>query len=164
MTSNAGAREITQEGKVGFSSVAGGVIPYEEIKSNAMQSIKEFMRPELLNRIDDILVFDALNRDEVSRILDLQISELNGRLAENGVALKLKEAARDYLIDKGFDPSMGARPMRRLIQKEIEDPLSTLMLEGKVTDSAVVDCVDGGLIVQAKKSRAKKQEALEPTI
>lgn len=164
MTSNAGAREITQEGKVGFSSAAGGVIPYEEIKSNAMQSIKEFMRPELLNRIDDILVFDALNRDEVSRILDLQISELNGRLAENGASLKLKEAARDYLIDKGFDPSMGARPMRRLIQKEIEDPLSTLMLEGKVSDSALVDCVDGSLVVHAKKSRSKKQEALEPTI
>ncbi|MEE3434705.1 MAG: hypothetical protein VZQ47_04010, partial [Treponema sp.] len=73
-------------------------------------------------------------------------------------------AARDYLIDKGFDPSMGARPMRRLIQKEIEDPLSTLMLEGKVSDSALVDCVDGSLVVHAKKSRAKKQEALEPTI
>lgn len=167
MTSNAGAREITQEGKVGFSSAAGGVISYEEIKSNAMQSIKEFMRPELLNRIDDILVFDALNREQVSRILDLQISELNSRLAENGVCLKIKDAARDYLIDKGFDPSMGARPMRRLIQKEIEDPLSLLMLEGKASDCAVVDCVDEKLVVQAKKSRAskgsKKEKTLEPS-
>ncbi|MBR5096328.1 MAG: ATP-dependent Clp protease ATP-binding subunit [Treponema sp.] len=167
MTSNAGAREITQEGRVGFSNVAGGVIPYEEIKSNAMQSIKEFMRPELLNRIDDILVFDALSREQVSRILDLQIAELNGRLAENSVTLKIKDAARDYLIEKGFDPSRGARPMRRLIQKEIEDPLSLLMLEGKVSDCAIVDCVDGSLVVQAKKSRtskkSKKEKSLEPS-
>ena len=159
MTSNAGAREITQEGRVGFSSAAGGVIPYEEIKSNAMQSIKEFMRPELINRIDDILVFDALSRDEVSRILDLQISELNGRLAESGVTLKIKPAARECLIDKGFDPSMGARPMRRLIQKEIEDPLSLLMLEGKVSDVAQVDVSDGKLVIHAKKPRAAKKDA-----
>ncbi len=165
MTSNAGAREITQEGRVGFSNSAGGVIPYEEIKSNAMQSIKEFMRPELINRIDDILVFDALSRDEVSRILDLQISELNGRLAENGVELKIKSAARDYLIDKGFDPSMGARPMRRLIQKEIEDPLSLLMLEGKVCGVAQADVLDGTLVVQSKKPRApKKDKVLASTI
>ncbi len=171
MTSNAGAREITQEGRVGFSSAAGGVISYEEIKSNAMQSIKEFMRPELLNRIDDILVFDALGRQEVSRILDLQIAELNGRLSESGVALKIKTAARDYLIDKGFDPSMGARPMRRLIQKEIEDPLSLLMLEGKVSDEAVVDCAGDSLVVKAKKTRgssagsaSKKDKVVASTI
>lgn len=169
MTSNAGAREITQEGRVGFSSAAGGVIPYEEIKSNAMQSIKEFMRPELLNRIDEVLVFDALNRQEVSEILDLQISELNGRLEENGVLLKMKPAARDYLIDKGFDPSMGARPMRRLIQKEIEDPLALLMLEGKIDGEACVDCVGESLVVKAKKSRAakggaKKEKTLEPSL
>lgn len=168
MTSNAGAREITQEGRVGFSSAAGGVISYEEIKSNAMQSIKEFMRPELLNRIDDILVFDALGRDEVSRILDLQLAELNERLSESSVKLSLKAGARDYLIDKGFDPSMGARPMRRLIQKEIEDPLSLLMLEGKVKDEAVVDLAGGVLSVHAKKTRgsnsAKKQKDLTPAL
>ena len=166
MTSNAGAREITQEGRVGFSSASKGVIPYEEIKSNAMQSIKEFMRPELLNRIDDILVFDALGREEVSRILDLQIADLNARLSENGIRLSLKEGARSYLIDKGFDPSMGARPMRRLIQKEIEDPLSTLMLEGKVDGEAYVDCADGSLLVKPKKSRKAKKAAqadLEPS-
>ena len=175
MTSNAGAREITQEGRVGFSSASKGVIPYEEIKSNAMQSIKEFMRPELLNRIDDILVFDALGREEVSRILDLQIADLNARLSENGISLSLKEKARSYLVEKGFDPSMGARPMRRLIQKEIEDPLSTLMLEGKITGEAYVDCADGSLLVKPKKARqskkaerteaapAKSEKALEPS-
>ncbi len=158
MTSNAGAREITQEGRVGFSSAAGGVIPYEEIKSNAMQSIKEFMRPELLNRIDDILVFDALSRDDVSRILDLQMAELNGRLAERGVQLVIKQGARDYLIEKGFDPSMGARPMRRLIQKEVEDPLSLLMLEGKPFEKVFVERSDDSLMLRVKKSRAQKKE------
>ena len=167
MTSNAGAREITQDGRVGFSNVLAGVLPYEEIKSNAMQSIKEFMRPELLNRIDDILVFDALSRDDVSDILDLQIDDLNARLQENGVRLSLTQSARDYLIDNGFEPSMGARPMRRLIQKEIEDPLSVLMLEGKATDMAEVDCKDGILRVTAKKKRAsslKKNKASAPLV
>ena len=88
---------------------------------------------------------------------------------ENGVQLKLKAAARDYLIDKGFDPSMGARPMRRLIQKEIEDSLSTLMLEGKVSGEATVDCVGESLVVKPKKakapgSRSKNEKALEPVV
>lgn len=171
MTSNAGAREITQEGRVGFSTSEGGVLPYEEIRSNAMQSIKEFMRPELLNRIDDIIVFDALKREQVSAILDLQIAELNSRLTESGAHITILPAARDYMIRKGFDASMGARPMRRLIQKEIEDPLSLLILEGKNAESkeACVDCsgtsASGGdsesleekLIVRFKKSRTRKR-------
>ncbi len=158
MTSNAGAREITQEGRVGFSTAGEGILSYEEIKSNAMQSIKQFMRPELLNRIDDIIVFDALDRTQVSSILDLLIAELNSRLSEMGVKITLRASARDFMIDHGFDPAMGARPMRRLIQKEIEDPLSLLLLGEKNVDSreAYVECVEDTLSVKFKKQRTSR--------
>lgn len=155
MTSNAGAREITMEGRAGFATQVSDVLSYDEIKSNSMQALKEFMRPELLNRIDDIIVFDALNKKQVSAILDLQISDLNARLSENGVSLSLKPSARSYLIEHGYDPAMGARPMRRLLQKEIEDPLATMILEGKQDSSgeATAECVDGRVSIKFKKAK-----------
>ena len=129
MTSNAGARHITTEGRVGFSSAASDILPYDEIKNNAMNELKKLLSPELINRIDDIIVFEALSREQISSILDIQIKELSERLSERGLTIKLSDSARDYLVDHGYEPSMGARPMRRLIQREIEDPLSILILE-----------------------------------
>ncbi len=129
MTSNAGAREITAERKLGFSSQTDGLLPYADIRASALEELKRIMSPELLNRIDDIVVFNALSRDEVSRILDIQIAELSSRLQEKGITLQLKPKARAYLLEHGYDVAMGARPMRRLIQREIEDPLSLLILE-----------------------------------
>lgn len=161
MTSNAGAREITMEGRAGFATQQDGVLSHEEIKSNSTQALKEFMRPELLNRIDDIIVFDTLNKKQVSAILDLQIADLNSRLSENGITLQLKPSARSYLVEHGYDPAMGARPMRRLLQNEIEDPLSTMILEGKAEFSSVVaaECVDGKISIRFKK--AKKASRLK---
>ena len=161
MTSNAGAREITMEGRAGFATQQDGVLSHEEIKSNSTQALKEFMRPELLNRIDDIIVFDTLNKKQVSAILDLQIADLNSRLSENGITLQLKPSARSYLVEHGYDPAMGARPMRRLLQNEIEDPLSTMILEGKAEFSSVVaaECVDGKISIKFKK--AKKASRLK---
>lgn len=129
MTSNAGARHITTEGRVGFSSASSDILPYDEIKNNAMNELKKLLSPELINRIDDIIVFEALSREQISSILDIQIKELSERLSERGLTIKLSDSARDYLVDHGYEPSMGARPMRRLIQREIEDPLSILILE-----------------------------------
>lgn len=129
MTSNAGAREITADSRMGFSTVKEGVLPYEDIKTSAMEELKRIMSPELLNRIDDIVVFNALSREEVSNILDIQLGELQCRLDEKQIVLEVKPKARSYLVENGYEPSMGARPMRRLIQREIEDPLSLLLLE-----------------------------------
>lgn len=153
MTSNAGARQITSEGKVGFSSTGDGVLPYEEIKSNAMNELKKLLSPELMNRIDDVIVFEPLNKKEISQILDIQICELANRLAEKNLTINIKPKARSYLVDNGYDPSMGARPMRRLIQREIEDPLSMELLAR--TDSSlneiVVDFIRGKLTVSLEK-------------
>lgn len=128
MTSNAGARQITSEGKIGFSSGSEGLLPYDEIKSNAMSELKKLLSPELINRIDDVIVFQALSKNEISRILDIQVAELSARLAEKSLSIRIDDEAREYLIEHGYEPSMGARPMRRLIQREIEEPLSMEIL------------------------------------
>ena len=128
MTSNAGARQITNEGRVGFGFNTVDVLPYEEIKSTAMNELKKLLSPELLNRIDDVIVFDALKKDEVSKILDIQIADLASRLKEKDLKIEITPKAKEYLIQNGYNPSMGARPMKRLLRKEVEDPLSTEIL------------------------------------
>ncbi|MCQ2575336.1 MAG: ATP-dependent Clp protease ATP-binding subunit [Treponema sp.] len=127
MTSNAGARQITSESRIGFGS-ASGVMPYSEIKAGAMNELKKLLSPELLNRIDDVLVFNALSKEEVAQILEIQLKELSDRVAEKKLSIVLEPAAKDYLIENGYNPAMGARPMKRLIRKEIEDPLSMEIL------------------------------------
>ena len=149
MTSNAGSGEILSEKKLGFSSSSTGLISHEELKSNVMEELKKIMRPELLNRIDDIVVFDPLTRDEVSKILDIQLKELEDRISEKSIKLNVTDGAREFLLDNGYDPEMGARPMRRLIQNEIEDQLATLILKNEVSpDGRVnVDKIDGKIVV-----------------
>ena len=122
MTSNVGARQITTDGRVGFSSGEGGLLDYEDIKTNAISELKKLLSPELLNRIDDIVVFTSLSKEEVSAILQIQLRELENRLLEQNLSLQVKPEVCSYLVDNGYDPQFGARPMRRLIQREIEDP------------------------------------------
>ena len=149
MTSNAGARQITNKGRVGFSDAGNGIISYSEIKAGALNELKKLLSPELLNRIDDVIVFDALTYEQISAILDIQMEELSVRLAERGLKIRLTDGARRYLVEHGYDPSMGARPMRRLLQREIEDPVSVAVLDGKVKSGGEIeiDCTDGGLEV-----------------
>jgi ATP-dependent Clp protease ATP-binding subunit ClpC len=156
MTSNAGAREITTDNRIGFTNAPQGVLPYNEIKSSAIEELKRLMSPELLNRIDDIVVFNALTREEVNKILDIQLKELDDRLAEKGLSLQLKPKAREYMVDHGYDSSMGARPMRRLIQRDIEDQLANLLLSGeqKNSDKVIIDTDGEKLIVRFKKTRS----------
>lgn len=166
MTSNAGARQITSESRVGFSNLEGGLLPYEDIKSSAMEELKRIMSPELLNRIDDVIVFNALNKEQVSKILDIQLQELEQRLIEKGLSLVLKPKARAYMIESGYEPSMGARPMRRLIQRNIEDSIANLLLSGKRGESNQIiidmDATGKEITVKFKKTR-HSLEASETT-
>ncbi len=159
MTSNAGARKITQENKMGFATSKEGLISYSEIKSSAMEELKRLMTPELLNRIDDILVFNALSRDEISEIFNIQIGDLESRIEEKGLRLEVKKAARDYFIDNGYEPSMGARPMRRLLQNKIEDQVANLLLSGSRKDEDVitVDYKNDEITVKYSYSSARKK-------
>ncbi len=144
MTSNAGARQITTESRAGFS-MDEGVLPYEEIKGSAQNELKKFLSPELINRIDDIIVFSPLSKAQVSDILDIKIRELEIRLSERNVSITLTEDAREYLVENGYEPSMGARPLRRIIQKEIEDPLAIEILSHKTKDCVKVEvCMSEG--------------------
>jgi len=138
MTSNAGARHISHDSRLGFSFNDGGVLSYEDIRQGAMTELKRIFNPEFINRVDDIVVFNALNHKEIASILDIQILELEQRLDEQELTLKVKPAARTYLVKNGYDPSFGARPMRRLIQREIEDPLSLLIISGRCTRGDVI--------------------------
>ncbi|MBO4759935.1 MAG: ATP-dependent Clp protease ATP-binding subunit [Spirochaetaceae bacterium] len=158
MTSNAGAREITTESRVGFSNLEAGLLDYEDIKTNALSELKKLLRPELLNRIDDTVVFTALSREEVASILHIQLKELEARLAEQELGLIVKPAACDFLVENGYDPQYGARPMRRLIQRHIEDPLSIKLLSGEAVgkSAVIVDYKDDEFVVSFKKSTKRK--------
>ncbi|MBQ9238370.1 MAG: ATP-dependent Clp protease ATP-binding subunit [Treponema sp.] len=138
MTSNAGAREITSAGHVGFAARADGLKSIGEIRADALNELKRLLNPELSNRIDDVVVFNALSKEQIGQILDIQLAELSGRLLEQNLLLNVTARARAYLIDNGYDPEMGARPMRRLIQHEIEEPLSLALLSGDRGDADTV--------------------------
>lgn len=161
MTSNAGARQITSENRLGFGLSANGVLSASEIKTSAMSELKKLMSPELINRIDDIVVFDVLTEKEVSLIFDLQVKELKERIAEQFLDIEITPKSRSYFIKNGYYPSYGARPMRRLIQREIEDGLATKIISGECRqgDTIVVDMRKNSVILKVKKSRALLADA-----
>jgi len=136
MTSNAGVREISRDSHLGFAN-GSGLMSFEEIESSARQELKRLFNPEFLNRVDDVVVFHPLDIRQVEAILDLQIAELSQRLAEQGYGVQVSPAARKILIEKGWDPKFGGRPLRRAIQQNLEDPLSLKILEADYPDGTV---------------------------
>lgn len=130
MTSNAGARQISRDAALGFHTEEG-IMHYSEIKSSAMTELKRIFRPEFINRADEIVVFHSLTREEIRRILDILLGEVQMRLAEKEIILEVKKSVKDFILEEGYDVKYGARPLRRTIQREIEDPLSMEILKGK---------------------------------
>ena len=164
MTSNAGARNIMAENRMGFSLSSSGVLPYEDIKSSAMEELKRIMTPELLNRVDDVVVFSPLEKEQINSILNIQLRELELRLGEQNLSLCIKPKAREYLIEHGYDPSMGARPLRRLIEREIEDELATLILSGKRGNSATVMVDYNGEKITVRFKKEKHENKTHQTL
>jgi ATP-dependent Clp protease ATP-binding subunit ClpC len=128
MTSNLGAAQISKNTGFGFTVGDESGLSYEEMKSRVMGELKKVFRPELLNRIDEIIVFHKLSKEEITTIVDLQLRRLREQMATHEVAIELTDEAKDLLVDKGYDPAMGARPLRRAIQRYIEDPLADFVL------------------------------------
>jgi ATP-dependent Clp protease ATP-binding subunit ClpC len=128
MTSNIGAAQISKNQGFGFSMGDEQGLSYDEMKSRVMGELKKVFRPELLNRIDEIIVFHKLAKDEIMTIVDLMLKRLREQMAQHEVTIELTEPAKELLVDKGYDPSMGARPLRRAIQRFIEDPLADYVL------------------------------------
>lgn len=142
MTSNVGAHELKKGGAIGF--LAGGVearaeSEYEAMKNRMMEQMRRTFRPEFLNRIDDIIVFRPLGQEHIHQIVDIMLSDLKQQLKERDMSLNVTEAAKDFLGRKGYDPEYGARPLRRAIQRYLEDPLSDEILKGKFKDGDTVE-------------------------
>lgn len=143
MTSNVGARLITEkQSSLGFNSENENVEESEkkDIKELVTGELRKVFRPEFLNRVDDIIVFNKLNKDEIKQIAVKMLKTLENRLDKMNIKISFTDNAISEIADKGFDENYGARPLRRAIQNEVEDPLSEQMLEGKVKDGAVVTC------------------------
>jgi ATP-dependent Clp protease ATP-binding subunit ClpC len=137
MTTNLGTRDITK-GSLGFTAGPDTRSEYDRMKSKVIDELKQHFRPEFLNRVDDTIVFPQLTRDEIVAIVDLEIAKLDVRLKDKDMGIELTMAAKDLLAKKGYDPVLGARPLRRTIQREIEDALSEKILYGELKSGEFV--------------------------
>ena len=139
MTSNLGTREIHNAAPLGFQvSSEGGSLGYGDMKEKVISELKRTFRPELLNRIDDVIVFHELSVEEVKSIAELLLDRVREQLAEQDIKLEVSEAAKDVLVKEGFDSSLGARPLRRAITRLIENPVSEAILRGEFTGGHVI--------------------------
>jgi ATP-dependent Clp protease ATP-binding subunit ClpC len=154
MTSNLGTAEIHKAAPLGFQSIGeGGSLPYADMKEKVESELKRTFRPELLNRIDDVIVFKELGHDEVKAIADLMLDRVREQLTEKDIKLEVSDAVKEILVKEGFDPAMGARPLRRAITRLIENPISEAILRGTFTGGhvVVVDAKDGRLDFQVRE-------------
>jgi ATP-dependent Clp protease ATP-binding subunit ClpC len=150
LTSNIGSAAITREGALGFTSaqqVEGSDADYREMKSKLMRELRKLFRPEFLNRVDEVVVFHELTRADIEQIVDIQVRYLNQRLGEHEITLEITQAAREFLVNEGFDPQFGARPLRRAMQRLIEDPLAEKLLGLDATVMRVIADVKDNEIV-----------------
>jgi ATP-dependent Clp protease ATP-binding subunit ClpC len=138
MTTNLGTRDISKSLSLGFANVNDALGNYERMKNKVSDELKTHFRPEFLNRIDDVIVFHQLNQDEIIQIVDLMITNLESRLKEKDMGIELTSAAKNILAQRGYDPALGARPLRRTIQREIEDALSEKILFGDIKAGQIV--------------------------
>jgi len=150
MTSNLGTRDIQKGTSIGFAARADEGVTYEKMKERVMEELKRSFRPEFLNRIDEVIVFHSLTRENVKEIVDLMTVRVREQLGAKDVEIELSDAAKDLLAEKGYDPALGARPLRRTIQRMVEDPLSEKLLhkEFRAGETVIVDVRDGEIVFE----------------
>jgi len=163
MTSNVGAQTIKRQTSLGFGAMSEGHADFEGMKEKIMEEAKKEYKPEFLNRLDDLVVFRMLEKDSLSAIVDLEIDKLLVRLREKEIELELDASARDFLITEGYDPNFGARPMRRAVERHLEDPLAEALLraEFKAGDLVAVSHEKDAkeLSLEVKPSKPEPDEA-----
>ncbi len=163
MTSNVGASSVKRQTALGFGAMSEDEADFEGMKEKIMEEAKKHYRPEFLNRLDDLVVFHMLEKKDLDRIVDLEVDKLSKRLLEKEITMVLDATARDLLVEKGYDPSYGARPMRRAVEKYLEDPLAEALLRGdvKAGDSVRVICPEGEeeLRFEPVETKAEPDEA-----
>ncbi|MDD4561597.1 MAG: ATP-dependent Clp protease ATP-binding subunit, partial [Syntrophomonadaceae bacterium] len=150
MTSNVGAQNLNATKKVGFTSAVDEAENYSRMKERVMEQLKHTFRPELMNRIDEMIVFASLNEAELKQIIDILLLDLTKRVEENGYTMEINVAARELIMKEGYEPAYGARPLKRAIQKLVEDRVSEEILKRTVEpgDKILIDAVDGKILVR----------------
>jgi len=140
MTSNLGTGVVQPE-RLGFIRNAKDKDSGVRLRESIEQALKKSFRPEFLNRIDDIVIFDSIERDQLLRIVDIMVEDIKSRMLNNGVRLEFSNEVREWIADEGYDAEYGARPLRRAIQRKIENPLSTMLLQGDLSDGSEVKII-----------------------
>jgi len=154
MTSNIGAELIKRDTTLGFAIKTDEATDehraYENMKEKVLGEMKKFFRPEFLNRIDGVVVFHGLSKEQIRQIVDLMLREVWKELVEKAIKLEVTDAAKNLIGEKGYDPVFGARPLRRTIQDMLEDPLSEALLRGdfQAGDTVLVDCEDDKIVIR----------------
>jgi ATP-dependent Clp protease ATP-binding subunit ClpC len=159
LTSNVGASTIKRQTSLGFGAMSQDESDFEGMKEKILEESKRFFKPEFLNRLDDLVVFHMLEKKDLDQIVDLEIDKLLKRLRDKDITLQLDVTARDLLVKKGFDPAYGARPMRRAVERYLEDPLAEALLRGDVKpgDTAKVICPEGKEVLEFQPIGAKAE-------
>jgi ATP-dependent Clp protease ATP-binding subunit ClpC len=169
MTSNVGVRPIELDKGLGFRDTRMDIDDprtYEMMKTKMLDEMKKSFRPEFLNRIDEVIVFQHLKKDEILRIADLYLARVNKQAAELGFKIELSDAVKTLLTEKGYDPNLGARPLRRAVQRYIEDPLSEelLMTTFQPGDTILADLGPEGNVVFVRQEPGSSQGSEEPEL
>lgn len=155
MTSNAGAEAIHGKAVLGFTTEKDTQRAHDEMKDRVMDAVKRLFRPEFVNRVDEIIVFHALATEHLKEIVNLQLKDVEDRLRESaGLHMEVTDKAKERLIEEGTDPDYGARPLRRAIQRLVEDPMSDMVLRGEFRDAdrVIVDLDENGKLTFSKAS------------
>jgi ATP-dependent Clp protease ATP-binding subunit ClpC len=160
LTSNVGAERLKKGATMGFTA-PDDEQDYERMKENLTEEAKKVFRPEFLNRFDDIVVFRSLGKEELTQILELELAKVQERLAERNLHFDLDESARDLLREKGYDPAYGARPMRRAVEKHLEDPMAEEIIRGDLLEGKkiAISTTDDKLVFTQKKAKAKDEDS-----
>ena len=157
MTSNVGTQFGAKGGTIGFRRDGDeGTFDDRKLRTDVQDTLRRTFRPEFLNRIDEIIIFHTLTKEQVKQIVALQMEEIASRLAEHGITIELTDVAREWLANEGYDPQFGARPLRRTLQKQVESPMSVKLLRGdfKAGDAVVVDTDEEGLTFRKAETSA----------
>jgi ATP-dependent Clp protease ATP-binding subunit ClpC len=154
LTSNVGAETIRRQSTIGFNAPSDET-NYERMRDKIMEEAKRAFRPEFLNRLDDIIVFNSLSKPDLIEILDLEVKKVMDRLKGRNILLELDSKAKDFLVEKGFDPIYGARPMRRSVERYLEDPLAEEILRGRFHDGVVTVSVEGDKLTFTQNAAAE---------
>lgn len=150
---------------IGFATKANRENDEEVMKSTIQNALKRAFSPEFLNRLDDVIVFNTLQREHIHKIIDITLGKLFARILSLGYTVELSDKAKDFLAEKGYDPQFGARPLNRAIQKYLEDPIAEEILKGEITEGGIIQADYEGtgdvITVKTKKAKAPKEKKSE---